>query len=68
MVQVGEETGQLNQMLLKIADLYDRQVATAIQRTLTILEPLLIVGLGILIAGIILSILVAIMSINQLPV
>lgn len=68
MVQVGEETGQLDQMLLKIADVYDRQVGTAIQRMLTILEPALIVGLGILIAGIILSILVAILSINQLPV
>jgi general secretion pathway protein F len=68
MIQVGEETGQLDQMLLKIADVYDRQVGTAIQRMLTILEPALIVGLGVLIAGIIMSILVAILSINQLPV
>ncbi|MEH6576287.1 MAG: type II secretion system F family protein [Amphritea sp.] len=68
MIQVGEETGQLDTMLLKVADVYDREVSTAIQRMLTILEPVLIVGLGILIAGIILSILVAIMSINQLPV
>ena len=67
MIQVGEETGQLDRMLLKIADVYDRQLNTAIQRTLTILEPALIVGLGILIAGIIISLLVAILSINQLP-
>lgn len=67
MIQVGEETGQLDQMLLKVADVYDRQVGTAIQRMLTILEPALIVGLGVLIAGIIISILVAILSLNQLP-
>lgn len=67
MIQVGEETGQLDEMLLKVAELYDREVGLNIQRMLTILEPLLIVGLGMLIAGIIMSILVAIMSINELP-
>ncbi len=68
MIQVGEETGQLESMLLKVADVYDREVSTAIQRTLSILTPVLIVGLGILIAGIIMSILVAIMSINDIPI
>jgi len=67
MVRVGEETGQLDEMLLKVADLYDREVGVSIQRMLTILEPLMIVGLGLMIAGIIMSILVAIMSINELP-
>ncbi|WP_432695491.1 type II secretion system F family protein [Marinobacterium sp. YM272] len=67
MIQVGEETGQLDEMLMKVAELYDREVGLNIQRMLTILEPLLIVGLGLLIAGIIMSILVAIMSINELP-
>lgn len=68
MLQVGEETGQLDVMLLKVADVYDREVSTAIQRALSILTPLLIVGLGIAIAGIIMSILVAIMSINDIPI
>lgn len=68
MIQVGEETGQLDDMLLKVADVYDREVSNAVQRMLTILEPVLIVGLGLMIAGIILSILVAIMSINDLPI
>lgn len=67
MIQVGEETGQLDQTLLNVADRYDREVAVSIQRLLTLLEPILIVGLGVLIAGMIMSILVAIMSINQLP-
>jgi len=68
MIQVGEETGQLESMLLKVADVYDREVSTSIQRALSILTPVLIVGLGILIAGIIMSILVAIMSINDIPI
>lgn len=67
MLQVGEETGQLDKMLLKVAGTYDREVETGIQRLLTVLEPLLIVGLGMLIAAIIISILMAILSINDLP-
>ncbi|MFW1677727.1 type II secretion system F family protein [Pontibacter sp. JAM-7] len=68
MMQVGEETGQLEEMLLKVADVFDQEVATAIQRMLAILTPALIVTLGVVIAGIIMSILVAIMSINQIPI
>jgi general secretion pathway protein F len=68
MIQVGEETGHLDEMLIKVADTYDREVETSIQRLLAVLEPLLIVGLGLLIAGIILSVLVAIMSITEIPI
>ncbi|WP_271274560.1 type II secretion system F family protein [Aliamphritea hakodatensis] len=68
MIQVGEETGQLDVMLIKVADLYDRQVANQTQRLLAVLTPALIVGLGIMIAGIIISILAAIMSINDIPI
>lgn len=68
MIQVGEETGHLDEMLLKVANTYDREVENAIQRLLAVMEPLLIVGLGVLIAGIILSVLVAIMSITDLPI
>lgn len=68
MIQVGEETGHLDEMLLKVADTYDREVEVSIQRLLSVLEPMLIVGLGLLIAGIILSVLVAIMSITEIPI
>ncbi|ATG75698.1 general secretion pathway protein GspF [Zobellella denitrificans] len=68
MIRVGEETGQLEDMLLKVADTYDREVENAIHRLLTILEPVLIVGLGVVIAGIIISILVAILGISELPI
>jgi general secretion pathway protein F len=66
MVLVGEETGRLEEMLLRVADVYDREVQTAVKRMLGLLEPLLILTLAAVIAGIILSILVALLSINEL--
>ena len=53
-------------MLIRVADVYEREVKTTVQRLLALLEPVLIVGLGVIIAGIIISILVAILSVNQL--
>jgi general secretion pathway protein F len=46
LVEVGETSGQLDSMLVKIADIYDREVQTTIKRFLVILEPALILGLG----------------------
>lgn len=66
MVQVGEETGRLQDMLLRIADVYDREVQGAVKRMLSLLEPVLILGLGLVIGGIIMSVLVAILSVNDL--
>jgi general secretion pathway protein F len=66
MIKVGEETGRLEDMLLQVADIYDREVRIAVQRMLSLLEPALIVGLGLVIATIILSILIAIVSVNEL--
>ncbi|MDX8390194.1 MAG: type II secretion system F family protein [Mariprofundaceae bacterium] len=66
MVMVGEETGQLKEMLIKVADVYDREVESAVKRMLALMEPILILGLGLVIGGIIMSILVAILSVNDL--
>jgi general secretion pathway protein F len=68
MVMVGEETGRLSEMLIQVADVFDREVQSAVKRTLGLLEPALILGLGLLIGGIIMSILVAILSVNELAV
>jgi general secretion pathway protein F len=68
MVMVGEETGRLSEMLIQVADVFDREVKTAVKRTLGLLEPALILGLGLLIGAIIMSILVAILSVNELAV
>ncbi|MFZ5465918.1 MAG: type II secretion system F family protein [Pseudomonadota bacterium] len=66
LIRVGEESGQLDAMLAQLADIYDREVRVAIQRLLTLLEPMLIIGLGLVVGGIIMSILVAILGINEL--
>jgi len=66
MIKVGEESGKLDAMLGKVADMYDQEVRSTVQRLLALLEPVLIVGLGVIVAGIIMSILVAIISVNQL--
>jgi general secretion pathway protein F len=56
----------LAEMLERVAVTYDKEIKLSIQRMLALLEPVLIVGLGIMIAGIIISILMAILSVNDL--
>ena len=68
LVRVGEETGELEAMLTKVADIYDEEVRKTVERMLRLLVPVVTIGLGLLIAGIISSILVAILGINQLVV
>ena len=53
-------------MLIKVADIYDKQLSNSIQRMLALLEPVLIIFLGLMIGGIIVSILLAILSVNDL--
>lgn len=67
LIRVGEETGSLDKMMLHIAAIYDREVNSTIHRLLALLEPALIISLGVVIATIIMSILVGIVSINDLP-
>lgn len=66
MIKMGEETGRLEEMLLRVATIYDKQLRTSISRMLALLEPALIITLGLMIAGIIVSILLAILSVNDL--
>lgn len=66
MIKIGEETGKLEEMLERIANVYDHQLKVTIERMLSLLEPVLIVTLGLVIAGIIISILSAILSVNDL--
>ena len=66
MIRVGEESGALDAMLAKVASIYDRETRNSVQSMLTLLEPVLIIGLGIVVAGIIISILMAILGANDL--
>ena len=68
LIKVGEETGRLGPMLLELARIFNRDVETGIKRGLTMLEPLLILVLGLLIATIIVSIMLGILSVNDLAV
>ena len=68
LIRVGEETGRIGPMMLELANILNREVETGIKRLLTLVEPVLILVLGVLIAAIIVSILLGILSINDLAV
>ena len=55
MIQVGEQTGALDEMLARIADFHDQQVDTAVAALLSAVEPALVVVLGIVVGGLIVS-------------
>jgi len=50
MLSVGEETGQTDKVLVKVADFYEEEVDTAIDGVSSIIEPVMIVAMGIVIA------------------
>ncbi|MGI9418817.1 MAG: type II secretion system F family protein [Geminicoccaceae bacterium] len=68
LIAVGERSGQLDAMLLKIAEIFDQEVKTTIERLMTLLVPVLTIGIGVVIATIIGAILTAILEAYQLPI
>ena len=66
MISVGEETGQLDVMLMKVADAYDTDVRNTIDRLLSVFTPVVTLLLAVLIGTIVLSILMAMLSVNDL--
>jgi len=66
MISVGEETGQLDTMLMKVSDTYDTEVRNTIERLLSVFTPVVTMLLAMLIGTIVLSVLLAILSINDL--
>ena len=68
MIKVGEETGQLDTMLLKVAMAYEKSLQETIKRFVNFLEPVMILIMGLIISFIVISMLVAIFSITDLPV
>jgi general secretion pathway protein F len=67
MVKVGEETGQLDDMLLNVASAYEKDLKETVKRFISLLEPMMILGMGLVIGFIVVSILMAIFSIIDLP-
>lgn len=68
MIAVGEESGRLDQMLLQVADHQEQVVRRKMKRITALLEPLMILVMGIVIAVVVLSMLSAIFSINEIPI
>jgi general secretion pathway protein F len=68
LILVGEESGRLEEMLNRVAEVYDREVQVAVKRFLAVLEPALILGLAVLIGGIVFSILLGVMGMSELVV
>jgi len=66
MVRIGEETGELEQMLSKIADFYEDEVDAAIQSLTSIIEPLMMIGVGAMVGIIIISMYLPMFKLMQL--
>lgn len=65
MIRVGEETGRMEEMLMKVADTYDAEVQNAVRRFISVLEPALIVIMAVIVVAVIVPIILAIVSIND---
>ena len=66
MITVGEETGKLDEMLIKVADTYDQDVRNAIKRLVALLEPCLILFMAFVVGSIVIIMLLAIISVNDI--
>lgn len=68
LLTVGEETGHLDAMFHRMADIYETETRTAIRRFTTIFEPLIILVMGLMVGTLILSLMMAITSINDVAI
>src|SRR5271169_4738838 len=67
LIGVGEETGRLDATLLQVANVYERETRTAIKNLVAFFEPCMILAMGLVVGAIVISILLAIYSINDIP-
>jgi general secretion pathway protein F len=68
LLSVGEETGKIDQMFSRMADIYETDTRAAIKRFTALFEPLIILTMGIMVGALILSMLLAITSINEVAI
>ena len=66
MIQVGEQSGNLESMLVKIADIFENEVESQLLRITSLLEPTMIVLMGSIVGFIVISICLPIFEMNQL--
>ncbi len=67
LIEVGEESGKLDSMLIQVADVYDVEVRNSVKNLIAFFEPALILMMGLIIGTIVVSMMVAIFSINDIP-
>ncbi len=67
MITVGEESGRLEEMLIRVAENYEKTVKNTIRRFISLLEPAMILCMGVVVAFIVISMLTAIFSMNDMP-
>lgn len=67
MIEVGEETGRLDEMLIRVAETYEENTKNTIKRFISLIEPLIILIMGGVVGFIVISMLLAIFSINEIP-
>jgi len=67
MITVGEETGRLGEMLLRVAENYEKASRDTVRRLVSFLEPAMILCMGVVVGFIVISMMMAIFSINELP-
>ncbi len=51
MIKVGESSGALNEMLANVSEFYDEEIESRLNRMITMIEPIILIGLGVVIAG-----------------
>jgi len=67
LLEVGEETGQLAAMLLQAADVFENEVRVEIKRLISLLEPMMILFMGVVVGLIVISMVFSIFSISEIP-
>lgn len=67
MIVVGEETGRLEEMLLRVAENYEKILRNTMKRFISLLEPAMILAMALIVGFIVISMLMAIFSMNELP-
>jgi general secretion pathway protein F len=65
MIAVGEESGELEEMLMKIAEMFEEETEAALKTVLSVMEPLMILFMGIIVGWIVISVLLPIFNMNQ---
>ncbi len=67
MITVGEETGRLDRMLLRVAESYEKMVRNTVKRLISLLEPAMILLMGLVVGFVVISMLMAVFSMNEMP-